>query len=107
MMNIRVLPVHFHVDSKLKGFIEKRLQRLEKLLDKTDIKVEVLLKLQDTGSAVRQKTAEILLHVPGGWLVDKKTDLSFESAIIASVDTLKRQLVRRKEKSSTYRRDEF
>jgi putative sigma-54 modulation protein len=99
MMNISVKAIHFNADSKLVAFIEEKLQRLSKYFDR-EITAEVHLKLQSTGSPVRQKITEIHLHVPGGWIVDKKSDLTFESALTASVDTLKRQLIRFKEKNT-------
>ena len=97
MMNISVKSVHFDADVKLLTFIEKKLNRLEKLFER-DISAEVLLKLHDTGGRVQEKITEIHLHLPGGWVVDKKSDLTFESAINTSVDTLRRQLVKRKER---------
>ena len=98
-MNISVKAIHFNADSKLVAFIEEKLQRLSKYFDR-EITAEVHLKLQSTGGSVRQKITEIHLHVPGGWIVDKKSDLTFESAVNASFDTLKRQLIRFKEKSN-------
>lgn len=99
MMTISVKSIHFHADAKLINFIEKRLQRLSKFFDQ-DLKAEVNLKLQDTGSVIQQKITEVHLHIPGGaWLFDKKSDMSFEGAIIASTDTLKRQLLRQKERT--------
>ena len=98
MMNISVKAIHFNADSKLIAFIEKKLQRLSRFFDR-EITAEVHLKLQNTGSQVQQKIAEIHLKVPGGWLVDKKVDQSFESAVLASTETLKRQLIRYKEKN--------
>lgn len=100
MMNISVKAIHFNADSKLISFIEQKLQRLTKYFDR-DINAEVHLKLQSTGGPIQQKIAEIHLKVPGGWLVDKKVDQTFESAVSASADTLKRQLIRFKEKNKS------
>ncbi|MCB9305287.1 MAG: ribosome-associated translation inhibitor RaiA [Lewinellaceae bacterium] len=99
MMNISVKAVHFHADEKLVTYIEKKINRLTRYFDRS-IDAEVHLKLQDTGGRVREKITEIKLHVPGGWMMDKKTGKTFESAINASVVTLKRQLLRHKEKLS-------
>jgi putative sigma-54 modulation protein len=97
MMTISVKALDFSADAKLVAFIEKKLQRLTKYFDR-EITAEVHLKLQNTGSSIKQKIAEIHLQIPGGWLVDKKSDLTFEAAISASSETLKRQLVKHKEK---------
>jgi putative sigma-54 modulation protein len=98
MIKISVKAIHFSADSKLIAFIEKRIQRLSKYFEQ-DMTAEVHLKLQPLGSSVQQKISEIHLHVPGGtWLVDKKANVTFEGSIIESVETLKRQLIRHKER---------
>lgn len=96
-MNISVKSVHFHADAKLLTYVEKKVNRLSKLFGRIE-DVEVHLKLEDNGGRIQEKITEIRMHVPGGWLMDKKTSKTFEAAIDASVDTLKRQLVRYKEK---------
>ena len=105
MMTVSVQSVHFHADSKLVEFIERKIQRLTRYFDKNrPVHAEVCLKLRDTGSAIQEKIIEVKLQMPGGWLIDKKTGRSFESAVCASTDTLKRQLLRHKEKSTTHSR---
>jgi len=101
MMNISIKAVHFHADQKLISYIEKKVSRLNRYFDR-NVKAEVHLKLQDNGGRVQDKITEVRLHVPGGWVMDKKTSKTFESAINASVDTLKRQLVRHKEKTNDH-----
>jgi putative sigma-54 modulation protein len=104
MMKISVQSVHFHADSKLVEFVEKKLSRLGRYFDRS-VEAEVHLKLQDnSGGKIHEKITEVKLHVPGGWMMDKKVGRTFESAITASVDTLKRQLVRHKEKANNYPR---
>jgi putative sigma-54 modulation protein len=104
MMKISVQAIHFHADAKLISSIEQKLNRLSKYFDRA-IEAEVMLKLQNTGGAIHEKITEIKLHVPGGWMMDRKTDKSFESAISSSVDTLKRQLIRHKERIADHRTD--
>ena len=96
-MDINVQSVHFSADAKLLAYIDRKLGRLNRLFDRIE-NIEVFLKLQDTGARVQEKIVEIRVHVPGGWLVDKKTGRTFETAINASIDTLKRQLSRHKGK---------
>ena len=100
MMNISIKSVHFHADQKLVTYIEKKVSRLNRYFDRNHVEAEVHLKLQDNGGRVQDKITEVKLHVPGGWMMDKKTSKTFESAISASVGTLKRQLMRHKEKMS-------
>ena len=103
-MKINVQSVHFNADTKLLNFIDKRLSRLSRLFDRIE-NVEVTLRMQDNGGKVQEKITEIRLHVPGGWLMDKKTGRTFETAVNASIDTLKRQLMRHKEKFGERKRD--
>lgn len=103
MMKVNVQSIHFNADAKLVEFIEKKLMRLDRYFDKNrSVEAEVRLKLQNTGGPIHEKIIEVKLQVPGGWMVDKKTGRTFESAITASADTLKRQLLRHKERSSTH-----
>ncbi|MDX2279813.1 MAG: ribosome-associated translation inhibitor RaiA [Saprospiraceae bacterium] len=97
MMKIQVKSVHFHADSKLLAFIEEKISRLNRYFEHT-LEAEVHLKLQDTGARVREKIAEIRLKVPGSVLVYKKSGKSFEVAVHAAADNLKRQLVQFKER---------
>jgi putative sigma-54 modulation protein len=97
MMKISVQSEHFHADAKLVNYVEKKLGRLEKFFDRL-LDAEVHLRLQDTGSRVQEKIADIRLRVPGGMLLDRKSAATFEDAVNAAVDTLKRQLVRHKER---------
>ena len=101
MMKISVKSLHFNADSKLIEYVEKKLSRLSRYFDRA-VDAEVHLKVQDTGSRIRDKITEIKIHVPGGWLMDKKTGKTFEEALDESVDTLKRQLVRHKEKINSH-----
>lgn len=103
MMKVSVQSIHFNADAKLIEFIEKKLMRLDRYFDKNrPIEAEVHLKLQDTGRQIQEKVIEVKLHVPGGWMIDKKTGRTFESAVTASADTLKRQLLRHKDRITTH-----
>ncbi len=102
MMNISVNSVHFHADAKLLEYVEQKLGRLNRYFDRA-VEAEVHLKLQDTGSQVYEKIAEVKIHVPGGWMVDKRSGKTFEAAITASTDALKRQLTRHKERTASHR----
>jgi len=105
MMNISVKSVHFHADAKLVDYVQQKLERLNRYFDRT-VEAEVHLKLQDIGSQVHEKIAEVKIHVPGGWMIDKRSGKTFEAAITASADALKRQLIRHKERTGE-RRSEF
>ncbi len=97
MMNISVKSFHFHADEKLIEYVDQKLSRLNRYFDRA-VEAEVHLKLQDTGGPVHEKIAEVKIHVPGGWMMDKRSGRTFEAAISASADALKRQLTRYKER---------
>lgn len=96
---VNVNAIHFRADSKLVNFVEQKFERLQRVFGRM-LEAEVTLKLQDTGGKIQEKIAEVRLHVPGGWLVDRKTGRTFETAIMASMDALKRQLIRHKERNT-------
>lgn len=95
-MKVSVKSIHFSADSKLIHYVEQKLEKLNRVFDKI-FEVEVHLKLQDTGGKIREKITEVHMHLPGGWIVDKKTGKTFENALNASMNTLRRQVVRHKE----------
>jgi len=95
-MKIHTQSVHFDADAKLLEFIDKKLAKLEQFFDKI-IETKVILKLENSGQ-VRDKVTEIKLSIPGSVLFVKETNKTFEAAIDKAIDTLKRQLIRYKER---------
>ena len=105
-MKIQVQSVHFDADSKLLAFVENKVTRLTKFFDNI-IEAEVFLKLQDSGGRVQDKIAEIRLQMPGKILVDKKISTTFETAVLVSVDSLQRQVLKTKQKRMESRREKL
>lgn len=99
-MKVNVQAVNFNVDGKLVDFINKKTERLEKFYDKI-VGAEVYLKVENT-SEKENKTADVLIRIPGDDLVVKKTCKTFEEAVDSASDTLERMLVKRKEKMKSY-----
>ena len=95
-MKVNVQSVNFNVDQKLIDFIQVRLDKLEHFYDKI-IYADVFLKLQNTTSK-ENKITEILLSIPGGDLMVKKTCKKFEECVDECVDSLQRQITKKKEK---------
>ena len=95
-MKIQTQAVHFSADHKLLEFIEKKLAKLDQFFDRI-IGADVFLKLENTGQ-VREKVAEIKLTLPGGVLIVKEMDKTFEAAVDSAIDVLKRQIIRHKER---------
>jgi len=92
--------VNFNADQKLIDFTQKRLDKLDTYFDKI-IHADVYFKVQNT-SGKENKITEVLLSVPGGDIMVKKTCNKFEACVDECVSSLQRQLIKKKEKMSTH-----
>jgi len=88
--------VNFNADAKLLEFVDKKLNKLEQYFDNI-IMADVFLKVEKT-SDKENKIAEIKLEIPGNDLIAKKKAKTFEEAIDEATASLKRQLMKKKEK---------
>ena len=95
-MRVHTESVQFKADQKLITFIEKKLTKMEQFFDRI-IEARVVLKLENTGK-VKDKIAEVRLSVPGETLIAKDSKKTFEASIDAASTSLKRQLIKYKER---------
>jgi putative sigma-54 modulation protein len=95
-MVIRTQAVQFKADQKLLSFIEKKFQKLNLFFDKITT-VNVWLKLENSGQ-VKDKVVEAEVNVPGETIFVKDSSKTFEESIEKVGASLKRQLVKYKEK---------
>ena len=95
-MRVHVQSVNFNVDKDLVEFIEKKISSLEKYYDKI-VDAEVFLKVQQT-SEKENKLVEVKINIPGKDIIVKKQCKTFEEGAMQVVDSLKRQLTKKKEK---------
>ncbi|MFD1315519.1 ribosome hibernation-promoting factor, HPF/YfiA family [Namhaeicola litoreus] len=95
-MKVFVQSVNFNIDQTLVDFIEKKVSNLEKFNEKI-IDAEVFLKVQNT-SDKENKISEVKINIPGNDVVVKKESKTFEEGISLAVESLRRQLLKRKEK---------
>ena len=95
-MEVTISSIHFKADVKLENFIREKTAKLAKLFDGV-IGCDVVLRL-DSASNNENKTAEIRVMIPGNDLFAKKQAKTFEEAVDNSVDALRRQVKRHKEK---------
>ncbi|QIE59050.1 ribosome-associated translation inhibitor RaiA [Rasiella rasia] len=99
-MKVNVQAPNFAADASLLEFIEKRLSKLEQFYDKI-VYADVFLKVQKT-SEKENKITEVMLSVPGSDLICKKESKTFEAAIDECVQSLGRQLKKRKQKQRAH-----
>ena len=62
-MNVNIQTQRFDADSKLVTFIEKKLSKLVQYNDRIT-KIDVYLKLENVTHKVKDKVAEIKVHIP-------------------------------------------
>ncbi len=96
-MNVNVNAIHFAPDQKLVDFAVKKTNKLDTFFEGI-ISAEVILKV-DKPETVNNKVAEIKISIPSNSnLFAKKQADSFEEAIDLSIDALRKQLSKFKEK---------
>jgi len=99
-MKVQMNSVHFDADQKLLDFIQQRLDKLETFYDRVT-EGEVILKINNK-DGINNKTVEVKLLVPGSTIFCQEDAPTFESATDAAYECLRRQIVKYKEKQTTY-----
>ena len=96
-MNVNIQTVHFDVDIKLVSYIEKKLPKLQQFHDGI-IKVDLYLKLDNIVHAIKDKVAEIKVHIPRHEFFVKQSSKSFEESFDTALDSVITQIKRRKDR---------
>ncbi|HQU56814.1 MAG TPA: HPF/RaiA family ribosome-associated protein [Chitinophagaceae bacterium] len=96
-MNINIQTVHFNADSKLIEYAKRKLQKLNNFNDRI-IRADVFLKLDNLAHSIKDKIAEIRVHVPGRNFFVKSTSKSFEESFDSAQDSMIIQIKKFKEK---------
>ncbi len=98
-MNVNIQSVHFDADSKLIGYVNRKLEKLNNFSDRI-IQVNVFLKLDNVVHAVKDKIAEIRVHVPRHNFFVKSTSKSFEESFDDALDMMVAQIKKNKERKA-------
>jgi putative sigma-54 modulation protein len=96
-MNVNIQTLHFAADSKLVAFIEKKVFKLTQFHERIT-KVDVFLKLDNVAHNIKDKIAEIQVHVPKHNFFVKHSSKSFEESFDVALDSVITQIKRKKEK---------
>ncbi|ASK30747.1 RNA polymerase subunit sigma-54 [Chryseobacterium sp. T16E-39] len=94
-MKITVQSIGLTPHEPLESHIEKKVSKLETFYDKIH-ECKIFLKVENNSDRLN-KTAELILAVPGDDIVVKKTAVSFEESLDLCVDTAKKLLIKKKE----------
>lgn len=98
-MNVNIQTVHFDADSKLVSYVEKKLSKLEQFHDRIT-KVDVYLKLDNVVHTIKDKVAEIKVHIPRYEFFVKQSSKSFEESFDTALDAVITQIKRKKDKQA-------
>ena len=96
-MNVNIHEVHFNADTRLVDLVKSKLEKLSTFHDKI-IKVDVYLKLDNVVHNLKDKIAEIRVHVPKRDFFVKASSKSFEESFETALHSLVTQIKRKKEK---------
>jgi putative sigma-54 modulation protein len=96
-MNVNIQTVHFDADGKLVNYVNKKMSKLNTFHDRI-IKVDVFLKLDNVVHNIKDKIAEIRVHVPKHHFFVKCSSKSFEESFDSAFESLVNQVKRQKEK---------
>lgn len=98
-MNVSIQTVHFSADSKLVLYVQKKLDKLSQFHDRIT-KVDVYLKLDNVVHSIKDKIAEIKVHIPKHEFFVKQTSKSFEESFDTALDSVITQIKRKKERQA-------
>ncbi len=96
-MNVNIQTVHFDADNKLVEYVNKKLSKLDTFHDRI-VKVDVFLKLDNVVHTIKDKIAEINVHVPKQHYFVKCSTKSFEESFDKALDSLVNMIKRKKDK---------
>lgn len=96
-MNVNFQTVRFNPDIKLTDYVIRKLEKLQTFHDRI-IKVDVFLKLDNVVHNIKDKIAEIRVHIPRHQLFVKASSKSFEESFDNALDSLVNQIKRKKQK---------
>ena len=96
-MNVNIQTVHFDADGKLVEYVQRKMDKLSTFHDRI-IKVDVFLKLDNVVHNIKDKIAEIRVHVPRHHFFVKCSSKSFEESFDNAFDSLVNQVKKKKDK---------
>jgi putative sigma-54 modulation protein len=96
-MNVKIQTVRFEADLKLVEYVKRKLEKLSTFHDRI-VKVDVFLKLDNVVHTIKDKVAEIKVHVPRHDFFVKASSKSFEESFDNALESIVSQIKRKKEK---------
>ena len=98
-MTVNIQTVRFDADARLLEYVNRKLEKLGTFHDRI-IKVNVFLNLDNVVHTIKDKIAEIRIHVPRHEFFVKSTSKSFEGSFDDAFDSIVTQIKRKKQKQA-------
>jgi putative sigma-54 modulation protein len=98
-MNLQIHSVRFTADKKLIDHVQEKTKKLTNFHDKI-LEVEVYLKLDNVVHNIKDKIAEIRVHVPKHTFFVKHESKTFETSFDLAYKSLLSQIKHKKEKDN-------
>lgn len=95
-MNVKIQSVKFDADKRLVDFVNAKMAKLERFAEDA-VGAEVIMKV-DKDNDHGNKVATIILGMPGGELVAEERAKTFEEALDESIEALKKQIAKHKDR---------
>jgi putative sigma-54 modulation protein len=97
-MDVRINTQRFTADKKLTDHVNGKIQKLSTFHDRITT-VDVFLKLDNVVHNIKDKVAEIKVHIPGHTFFVKNESKTFEESFDESLQSMTTQIKRHKEKA--------
>jgi len=97
-MDVRINTQRFTADKKLTDHVNEKIKKLSTFHDRITT-VDVFLKLDNVVHNIKDKVAEIKVHIPGHTFFVKNESKTFEESFDESLQSMTTQIKRHKEKS--------
>jgi putative sigma-54 modulation protein len=98
-MNVNIQTVRFVADRKLLDYITRKMEKLSTFHNRI-IRANVFLKLDNVAHTIKDKIAEIRIHVPRYDFFVKADSKSFQESFDQAFESLLVQLKKKKEKQA-------
>ena len=98
-MNVNIQTVHFNADEKLIEYVNKKIEKLTLFHDRIT-KIDIYLKLDNVVHTIKDKIAEIRVHIPRHDFFVKSSSKSFEESFDNALDSMVTQIKKQKQKQA-------
>ena len=98
-MNVHIQTLHFDADRKLVDYVTNKVDKLNTFHDRI-IKLDIFLKLDNVVHNIKDKIAEIRVHVTRADFFVKATSKSFEVSFDEAFEAVINQIKKKKEKQA-------